>query len=173
MQITDVISQEALPSDRVATPGGNGDQARPLGPADVARTRADRRAGLLGLASYRRILVLQPARQIHTFGMRFAIDVAWRDRSGRVLRTAQLPPNRLSAWVPRAHSVLEAQAGTFDRLGIVPGDRLVTFPVGGDQGTLLVKCPDSVDAAPHLSDGDHRCIEGRAGARGHADRQPR
>jgi uncharacterized membrane protein (UPF0127 family) len=145
----------------------------PLARVDLATDRAGRRRGLLGLDGYRRILVLQPARQIHTFGMRFAIDVAWRDRSGSVLRTAQLPPNRLSAWVPRAHSVLEAEAGTFDQLGIAPGDRLVTFPVGGDQGTLLVKCPDSVDAAPHLSDGDHRCIEGRAGARGHADRQPR
>jgi uncharacterized membrane protein (UPF0127 family) len=143
-----------------------------LGAADVATDRATRRRGLLGLDHYRRILVLAPARQVHTFGMRFAIDVAWCDASGTVLRTAQVLPNRVSAWVPRAHSVLEAEAGAFARLGIAPGDRLATLPVGGDEGTLLVKCPDPGGAAPHLSD-DDPCPAGSAGARGDADREPR
>ncbi|HET8929280.1 MAG TPA: DUF192 domain-containing protein [Acidimicrobiales bacterium] len=157
----------------------------PLIPADVATDRETRRRGLLGLDHYRRILVLAPARQIHTFGMRFAIDVAWCNASGTVLRTALVVPNRLSAWIPRAHAVLEAEAGAFVRLGIAPGDRLVTIRVGGDEGTLLVKCPlvkrrgqvvkcpDTAGAAPHLGDGDHRCTARSAGAGGDTDRQPR
>lgn len=113
---------------------------RALAPADVADDRAGRRKGLSGLDAYRRILILEPARQIHTFGMRFPIDVAWCDRSGEVLRISRVEPNRLSAWVFRAHRVLEAEAGAFDRLGIEPGDRLATLPVGGDRGIWLVKC---------------------------------
>ncbi len=113
---------------------------RALAPADVAEARADRRHGLLGLDTYRRVLILEPARQIHTFGMRFAIDVAWCDRAGEVLRVARVEPNRLSAWVVRSHRILEAEAGTFDRLGISAGDRVATLPVGGDRGTWLVKC---------------------------------
>lgn len=145
----------------------------PVTVADVATSRSERRRGLLGLDHYRRILVLQPARQIHTFGMRFPIDVAWCDRTGRVLRTATVVPNRLSAWVSRAHAVLEAEAGAFDRLGIATGDRLVPLEVGGAAGTLLVKCPDDDGVAPHLSDGDHSGATGRARPRGDADRQPR
>ncbi|MBS1847407.1 MAG: DUF192 domain-containing protein [Actinobacteria bacterium] len=112
----------------------------PLAPVDVAATAAARRTGLLGRDSYRKVMVLQPARQVHTFGMRFAIDVAWCDRSGRVLRTARVAPNRMSAWVCGAHSVLEAEAGAFDRLGIGVGDHVACLPVGGDQGTYLVRC---------------------------------
>ncbi len=116
----------------------------PVGPpliaADIATARVERRRGLLHLDHYRRMLILRPARQIHTFGMQFAIDVAWCDRSGVVLRTASVVPNRLSAWVFGAHAVLEAEAGTFVRLGIAVGDRLACLPVGGSQGCWIVKC---------------------------------
>lgn len=111
-----------------------------LASADLATTHAARRTGLLGRDDYRGVLVLRPARQIHTFGMRFAIDVAWCDRTGVVLRRAVVAPNRLSAWVFGAHAVLEARAGTFDRLGICEGDRVAFLPVGGAEGTWVVKC---------------------------------
>lgn len=112
-----------------------------LTPADVADDHAERRRGLLGCDDYRRVLVLRPAKQVHTFGMRFAIDIAWCDRKGQVLRVAELEPNRLSAWVLGSHQVLEAAAGTFNRLGIGVGDRVACLPVGGAEGTWLVKCP--------------------------------
>lgn len=111
-----------------------------LAPADVAVDASARRHGLLGLDTYRRVMILEPARQIHTFGMRFAIDVAWCDRAGEVLRIARVEPNRLSAWVFRARRVLEAEAGAFERLGIAVGDHVATLPVGGYEGTWLVKC---------------------------------
>lgn len=146
---------------------------RVVGPVDVAMRPGERRRGLVGLAHYRRILVLRPARQIHTFGMHFAIDVAWCDRAGTVLRVARIAPNRLSAWVCRAHFVLEAQAGAFARLGIGPGDRVATLPVGGDAGTLLVRCPGDVEPGAHLDDGHQGHTAGRVDPGGNADRQPR
>jgi uncharacterized membrane protein (UPF0127 family) len=70
------------------------------------------------------VLVLPRTRQVHTIGMRFAIDVAWCDRHGTVLRVATLPPNRVWAWVRRSRTVVEAEAGRFDRWGLHVGDRL-------------------------------------------------
>ena len=127
---------DAVPCDTT------GWSCRPIAPADVATSARERRHGLLGREGYRHVLVLKPARQIHTFGMRFAIDVAWCDRSGRVLTTATVPPNRLSAWVFRAHTVLEAEAGAFARLGIVAGERFAFRRLDHTAGTWLVKCPD-------------------------------
>ena len=51
-------------------------------------------------------------------------DVAWLDADLTVLRTAYLPRHRLSRPVARAHGVLEAEAGSFARWGLVVGDRL-------------------------------------------------
>ena len=70
------------------------------------------------------VLVLPGTRQVHTVGMRFAIDVAWCDEQGTVVRVATLAPNRLGAWVRRARTVLEAEAGRFDEWGLRVDDRL-------------------------------------------------
>ena len=52
---------------------------------------------------------------IHTFFMRFAIDVIFLDKNRRVVRVIErLKPWRLTAWVLRARSVLELPAGTLD-----------------------------------------------------------
>ena len=56
--------------------------------------------------------------------MRFPIDVAWLDADLTVLRTACLRRHRLSRPVAHAHSVLEAEAGSFARWGLVVGHRL-------------------------------------------------
>jgi uncharacterized membrane protein (UPF0127 family) len=95
-----------------------------LASLEVADTRAARRRGLLGRDSIDGALLLVPARSVHTVGMRFPIDVAWLDGELTVLRTASMPRNRLSWPVLTAHSVLEAEAGTFARWDLVEGDRL-------------------------------------------------
>ena len=69
-------------------------------------------------------LLLVPARSVHTLGMRFAIDVAWLDGDLTVLRIASLPRHRLSRPVLHARSVLEAEAGSFERWRLAVGDRL-------------------------------------------------
>ncbi|HEV3233059.1 MAG TPA: DUF192 domain-containing protein [Candidatus Dormibacteraeota bacterium] len=58
-------------------------------------------------------LLLEPCNQIHMFFMRFAIDVLFLDRSGRVKRVMlNLKPWRISPLVFGARSVVELPAGT-------------------------------------------------------------
>lgn len=97
----------------------------------VARTRRARSRGLLGRDGLDGALWLPGVRSVHTVGMRFPLDVAWVDGRGRVRHVARLPPGRLSAW-RRAAGVLEAEAGSFARWGLVPGARLDGLaPSGG------------------------------------------
>jgi uncharacterized membrane protein (UPF0127 family) len=97
---------------------------------EVARTRAERRKGLLGrdgLAAGS-ALVLTPCNAIHTIGMRFAIDVAFIDRDGRVQRIVRaLAPRRISLCL-RAKATVECGAGQFDTWGLQVGDRLLIQP---------------------------------------------
>src|SRR5438105_1994876 len=70
--------------------------------------------GLLGDASLPADegLWLKPCRSIHTFFMRFPIDVLFLDPQGIALSKATLAPWRFSRWERRADSVLELAAGT-------------------------------------------------------------
>ncbi len=70
-------------------------------------------------------LWISPSQGIHTFGMRFAIDVAYLGSEGRVLKLYhRLAPYRLAAVMLRARSVLELPAGTLARTGTEVGDVL-------------------------------------------------
>lgn len=91
---------------------------------DVARSFRERSRGLLGRDGIDGALLLQPATSVHTFGMRFALDVAFLDRDNAVLRVVTMRRNRLGRPVLRARSVLEAEAGAFERWGLRSGDRL-------------------------------------------------
>ena len=61
---------------------------------------------------------------MHTFGMRFAIDVAFCDRDGTVLRVLTLRPGRITRFVRKATLTFEAEAGAFAARGEMAGDRL-------------------------------------------------
>ena len=52
---------------------------------------------------------------IHTFGMRFALDLVWLARDGRVLRVDHDVPARRMKLCARARSVVETRAGDGDR----------------------------------------------------------
>jgi uncharacterized membrane protein (UPF0127 family) len=96
-----------------------------LGAAEVAGDRRARRRGLLGRDGVEGVLVIEPCRQVHTFGMRFAIDVAFCARDGRVVHVVPaMRPGRMSRVVWRARRVLEAEAGVFARWNLHPGDVL-------------------------------------------------
>lgn len=95
-----------------------------LASAEVATTRAARRRGLLGRPAVDGVLVLEPSRQVHTFGMKYPIDVVFCDRQNRVLRVVTLKPGRVSRPVLRARRVVEAQGGAAARWGVVVGDVL-------------------------------------------------
>lgn len=85
-----------------------------------------RRKGLLGREGLDKGegLWIVPCEAVHTFWMRFAIDLVYLDRHHRVLKTrSSVPPWRLSGCL-RAHSVVELRAGTIDEMQIMRGDRL-------------------------------------------------
>lgn len=75
-------------------------------------------------------LIIAPSNAIHTFFMRFAIDVAFVAKDGVVLkiRTA-MPAWRMAASL-RAFAVVELPAGTLERSDVKPGDRLVVRRAG-------------------------------------------
>jgi uncharacterized membrane protein (UPF0127 family) len=79
-----------------------------------AGTSAQRRRGLLGRSGMNpeEGIYLGPCQWIHTFRMKFPIDVAFLARDGRVLAVHHnLKANRLSKIVLRAQGVLELSAG--------------------------------------------------------------
>lgn len=95
---------------------------------EVADTARSRSRGLLGSDSWleRDGMLLVPCRNVHTFGMRYHIDVAFLDRHYRVLRTVHgMRPGRISPLVPRARSALELPAGRLSETSTQPGDVLV------------------------------------------------
>ena len=104
-----------------------------LAAAEVAVTRKQRRRGLAGRDVLEGVMVLRPCRQVHTFGMRFPIDVVWCDAHGQVLRVARMKRARVSRPVLRARFVIETEAGCTRRWGIHRGD-VVEVVDGGCHG---------------------------------------
>jgi uncharacterized membrane protein (UPF0127 family) len=82
-----------------------------------ANTLASR---LLGLAWLRSLpsghaLLIPDCRSVHTFGMRFAIDVAFLDESGRAIRVERAVRRRRVLVCRGAFAVIEAPAGEVGR----------------------------------------------------------
>ncbi len=81
-----------------------------------AQTHKSRRRGLS------RLDALAPAHglhipatpSVHTFGMRFALDLIWLDGQGHVARVDRHVPPRRMRWCLRARSVVETNAGQAD-----------------------------------------------------------
>jgi hypothetical protein len=97
--------------------------ARRIETAFESRTRNRGLLGRPGLAEDG-ALILAPCSSIHTCFMRFAIDVAFVDRKGQVLRVRRaLVPWRIQVAL-RAFAVIELAAGALDRSGTRVGDRL-------------------------------------------------
>jgi uncharacterized membrane protein (UPF0127 family) len=99
-----------------------------LAAAERPATRRGRAKGLLRRNGIEGAIVLAPCRQVHTLSMRFAIDVAFLDRDGVVLRICTLRPWRISPLVWRAQGVVEAEAAAFDRWQLRVGDRIELKP---------------------------------------------
>ena len=95
---------------------------RVLASAEVVHGRRDRARGLLGRTDHEGALVLTPCRWIHTFGIRFPLDVGYLDGDGVVLKTVRMNRNRLGLPIPKARFVVEAEAGAFARWGLHVGD---------------------------------------------------
>ena len=94
--------------------------------ADVADTSAKRRVGLLKHTSLAagEGLWIDPCESVHTFRMKFPIDLVYLDKQLKVRKVRHaVPPWRLSACLT-ARSVLELPAGSAAETGTVAGDEL-------------------------------------------------
>jgi uncharacterized protein len=93
---------------------------------EVADSSAKRRVGLL---KHERLeagdgLWIVPCESVHTFFMKFPIDLVYLDRKRKVRKVRNaVPAWRLSACLT-AHSILELPAGTVKKTGTQPGDEL-------------------------------------------------
>ena len=95
--------------------------------AAIADTAAKRRTGLLKRDKLGpgEGLWITPCESVHTFFMKFAIDLVYLDRKKRVCKVRHaVPPWRISGCLT-AHSVLELPAGAAATSGTEPGDQLV------------------------------------------------
>ena len=94
--------------------------------AETADTSAKRRTGLL---KHEKLepgagLWIAPCEAVHSFGMRFAIDLIYLDRKKKVRKVRRkMVPRRLSACLT-AYSVLELPVGAIDASRTEPGDHL-------------------------------------------------
>ena len=93
---------------------------------ETAFDSTSRRRGLLGRDHFTAgaALVIAPCGAVHTFFMRFPIDIVFARRDGRVLKTrSTVPAWRLAvAW--RAFATIELPSGVVERSGTCPGDLL-------------------------------------------------
>ncbi|MET9601571.1 DUF192 domain-containing protein [Streptomyces sp. NPDC006459] len=90
-------------------------------PVEIAASYGARTRGLLGRDGIDGAMLLTPAASVHTFRMRFAIDVAYLDRRFGVLAVVTMAPGRLGLPRLRARHVLESAAGTMAGWGLRAG----------------------------------------------------
>ncbi|WP_116213644.1 DUF192 domain-containing protein [Streptomyces olivoreticuli] len=110
------------------TEEGTGHDAGLVIPLEVAASYRARTRGLLGRDFFEGALLLTPASSVHTFRMRFPIDVAYLDRNLTVLAVRTMRPWRLGAPRVRSRHVLEAPAGAMRLWGLRPGVRVEILP---------------------------------------------
>lgn len=89
--------------------------------------RRDRRRGLIGVEEMKsdEAYVFPGCRQIHTFGMRFPIDVVFLDRSFKVVRIyPELKPGSITGIAFRWGTVIELKGGVCTKTNTTKGDIL-------------------------------------------------
>jgi uncharacterized protein len=95
---------------------------------------ADRRRGLLGRDRLDpgQVMILAPSNAVHTWFMRFPLDIAFVTRDGRIVKLRSgVRPWRMAASLT-AYAVVEAAAGAFEASGTGVGDTLIIGPAGED-----------------------------------------
>jgi uncharacterized protein len=107
--------------------------------AEMPRSTYGRMQGLIG-RSFQSFspgmgLWIIPSMGIHTFGMRFPIDVVYLDSQTQILRLYhRLAPFRFGAPMIRARSVLELPAGVLEQTHTEVGDVLEFRPCSTASG---------------------------------------
>jgi len=94
---------------------------------EVAASPWNRMKGLLGKSGLPQGhgLILSPCNSIHTFFMKFPIDVVFLDKDGTVLQIrSNVKPHRWASGGVWARMVLEMAAGEIEKTSTSIGDRL-------------------------------------------------
>jgi uncharacterized membrane protein (UPF0127 family) len=102
-----------------------------LAVASIADRPWTRMIGLLGRAGLDEGdgLVIEPCDMIHTWFMRFPIDVLFVDRQGLVVNAVrEMGPFRVANGRPAATTTIELPAGTLKRAGVHQGMRVRMEP---------------------------------------------
>ena len=97
---------------------------RVLASANLARTRRERRRGMKDFPDASLPLVITPCNWVHSFGMKFPVDVVYLDANDAIIDIALLKPGRIA--LPRRHAVrvIETQPNACRLWGIAPGDTI-------------------------------------------------
>jgi len=97
---------------------------------EIAVGSESRRRGLLGRDTFEpgAGLIIAPCSAIHTFFMRFAIDVVFVARDGRVKKTYTAVPAGRIAFSAGAFAVIELPAGTLASRRTAAGDVVKLVP---------------------------------------------
>ena len=97
---------------------------------ETAVTSEDRRRGLLGREGLApgHALVIAPTNLVHTFAMKFPIDIVFVRRDGRVLKVRPAVPQRRIAGAWGGFAVIEMAADAVAPSDTRPGDSLVLEP---------------------------------------------
>jgi uncharacterized protein len=85
-----------------------------------------RNRGLLGRSGLApgTALVIAPSNAVHTFAMRFPIDILFASRDGTVVKIREAVPKSRMAFAFGGFAVIELGAGEIARSGVRVGDRL-------------------------------------------------
>ena len=80
--------------------------------------------GLLGYEKASPVLI-KTRFGIHTFGMKFPIDVLILNAKGEIIKMAEhLKPNKIFIWPPAYDTVIELPAGEINKRRIIIGERV-------------------------------------------------
>jgi len=95
--------------------------------AEVANTVLKRMKGLLGRKDYRQgeALIIKPCNSIHTFFMRFPIDVLFVDKHNKAIKAiSSLNPFRFTFVYFNAAFTVELPIGTLESSSTTKGDTI-------------------------------------------------
>ena len=93
----------------------------------LADTFFKRLKGLLGtkdLPSGKGLLII-PCKQVHTFFMRYHLDLIFLDEDNTIVHIIEdIPPFRISPYIKESQKVLELKAGTIKQYKLMEGEKL-------------------------------------------------
>ena len=96
--------------------------------ADKVRIAQDFKSRSIGLLNRKSLdeneaLLIKPCNSIHTFFMKFPIDVVFLDKKGKVVKIKEsMQPWRLLSSMPRGFMVLELKSRKIQKIRIKVGD---------------------------------------------------